>query len=268
MPTIIAATDLTERSAHVVGRALRIAADLGAAALVVTVLPQDVEDATVAAATERLRQVTDSLGAPQAACTAARGPAETALATLAAAHDAALLVVGLHRMRPVIDALRLTTMERIVLAASAPVLLAHRPAQEAYAKVLGAVDFAPACAAALRMADRIAPVAELHAIHALHIPLIDRRPGHSPAKSRALAQAEERRAAWLAAEGLPARLHRPEIIPGGLHEVLAFRLAELSPDLLCIGTHAGADPTRLGNHARDLMRAPPCDVLVARPPAR
>jgi nucleotide-binding universal stress UspA family protein len=73
------------------------------------------------------------------------------------------------------------------------------------------------------------------------------------------------RTAFLSAPGLPELAETPEIVVGGVHEVLAFRQAELGADLVCIGTHSGRDPSRLGNYARDLMRAPPTDLLVAKP---
>jgi nucleotide-binding universal stress UspA family protein len=80
-----------------------------------------------------------------------------------------------------------------------------------------------------------------------------------------LTQAEQMRAAFLASPGLPELAEPPEIVPGGVHEVLAFRQVELNADLVCIGTHSGRDPGQLGHYARDLMRAPPTDLLIAKP---
>jgi nucleotide-binding universal stress UspA family protein len=77
--------------------------------------------------------------------------------------------------------------------------------------------------------------------------------------------AEMQRTAFMALKGLPAALQMPEIVPGGVHEVLQFRIAELQPDLVVIGSNSGRDTTSLGNYARDLMRAPPTDMLVAKP---
>ena len=144
-------------------------------------------------------------------------------------------------------------------------LIAHDTPVRPYARVLGAVTFAPASVRGLALAARLAPEAELHAIHALQLPL-GARLGPEPATDSApMAEAEARRAAFMRADGLPARLPLPEIVPGGVHEVLNFRMAELDPDLLVIGSQSGRDPGALGNYARDLMRAPPADVLVAKP---
>ncbi|HHX88156.1 MAG TPA: universal stress protein [Paracoccus sp.] len=193
------------------------------------------------------------------------GEVDTALSSLADAENALMLVLGLHRRRRVLDALRLTTMERIVLAAPVPVLIADQRPRDGYRRVLAPTDFSPASAEALRWAARIAPGASFHAIHALQLPLGARFSPGEAASDAALTRAEQLRAAFLALPGMPAFAEPPEIVPGGVHEVLAFRQNELQADLLCIGTHSGRDPLQLGNYARDLMRAPPADLLIARP---
>lgn len=265
MGTIIAASDLTPRSRAVAGRALALAPRLGARVLLIHCVapgtaPREIENARAALLTSArggAAEVRVLTGAPERAITA-----------LCAEEDAELIVLGLHRPRPLRDLLGLTTMERIVLRAPVPVLIAHTPPERPYRTVLSSTDFAPACAAALAASVRIAaPDAEFHAIHALHLPLRDILSTAGITKSRAMTTAEALRSAFLALPGVPARLHLPEIVPGGVHEVLSFRLEELQPDLLVIGTHSGRDPELLGNYARDLMRAPPTDVLVAKPPA-
>ncbi len=268
MLTVVAATDLTDRSAQVAGRAQALVAANGTGRIVL---------AHVAAAGTtpvRLAALQKQL---QAAAVAAPGPVlpevvvltgrpEQVLPDLVAREGADLLILGLHRVRRVLDLLRLTTMERIVLATDVPVLVAHLPAARPYARVLASVDFAPACAASLAAAGRLAPDAEFHAIHALHMPLRDRLSPLQTQDTAAVTQAGLLRRAFMDSPGLPPSLHLPEIVPGGVHEVLAFRIEELEPDLVVIGTHSGRDPTMLGNYARDLMRDPPVDVLVTKPP--
>ena len=271
MDRIIAATDLTERSEGVAARASLIAAEFGAEIIHVHVLAAGASAAREADARARITALLDETPAAGRGRVAhdiriLRGRPEGALAALVEETGAGLLLLGLHRVRPMLDLLRLTTMERIVLRADVPVLVARGLPAGPYEKVLASVDFAPACAAALAAAARIAPRAEFHAIHALKLELREKFAPGDLAHSRALTQAEALRAAFLAMPGLPAGLHLPEIVPGGVHEVLEFRLAELEPDLLTIGTHSGRDPATLGNYARDLMRAPPTDILVAKPP--
>ena len=245
--SIIAATDLSARSAHVAARAAALAQVLGARLIRVHVSearhPEGLPEGT------RLLQ----------------GEAAPELAALAARENAALIVLGLHRERRVLDVLRLTTMERIVLAAPCPVLIAHQPPDRAYAQVLAPTDFSAGSAAALAMAARIAPGAQFHAIHALQMRLGARAAPCNREFEAAMARAEDHRRAFLTRPELPALAEPPEIVPGGVHQVLAFRGAELGADLVAIGAHSGRTPDQLGNYARDLMRAPPTDLLVSKP---
>lgn len=247
MPAILAATDLTPRSSQVAARAAAIAQALGSRLVLAHV--HDGGEAPALAAETRLLT----------------GQPAEALAELARAEGASLIVLGLHRERRVLDLLRLTTMERIVLAAPCPVLIAHLPAERPYATVLAPTDFAPGSAASLFAAARIAPLARRHAIHALQMRLGARAAPGNEEFEAAMLRAEVACAAFLATPGLPALDEPPLIVPGGVHEVLAFRQAELGADLVCIGAHSGRDPGVLGNYARDLMRAPPTDLLVAKP---
>lgn len=269
MTTIIAATDLTERSAGVLGRAAVIARTTGAALIPVHVMPDGSAVAQEVGAEELLRAELAQLpdGIRIAEIRILQGRPEVVLPDLAEAEGAALLVLGLHRPRRVLDLLRLTTMERIVLNADVPVLIARNGPAGPYRCVLASTDFAPACARALAAAATIAPDAEFHAIHALRQDLRDKFGPGDIGDSRAMTQAEILRSAFVIMPGVPASLHLPEIIPGGVHEVVAFRLDELRPDLLAIGTHSGRVPGAIGNYARDFMRDPPTDVLVAKPPA-
>lgn len=297
-PALIAATDFTPRSAQVGERAAVIARALQARLLLVHAVAAeavameavseagtDIEatatDATPGALVRlgrslrgrpsapvnpkaTLRALAQRLG-PQVEVRLLQGAIDTALSDLAEDEQALMLVLGLHRERRVLDVLRLTTMERIVLAAMVPVLIAHQRPCEPYRRVLAPTDFSPASAAALRQAAQIAPDASFHAIHALQLPLGARFSPGDAATDAALTRAEQLRAAFLALPGLPDFAELPEIVPGGVHEVLRFRQNELRADLLCIGTHSGRDPSQLGNYARDLMRAPPTDLLIAKP---
>lgn len=286
--TVLAATDLSPRSAQVGPRAAQVALALGARLVLAHVLPPAHPPGPMLAATGRpLRPLMARLGwvrrglthdaAAEALRALARdlalpvitrvltGAPDQALAIEAQAQGATLLVLGLHRERRMLDALRLTTMERIVLAAPVPVLMAHRPGAAPYARVLALTDFALGSAASLRMAGRIAPGAAFHALHALHVPLVSAVADGADAEDDARTQAELLRRAFLAHPGLPPLAAPPELVPGPVHLVLDYRRRELDADLITIGTHSGRSRDELGPYARDLMRAPPTDLLVAKP---
>lgn len=272
---ILAATALSERAASVPQRAALLARALDVPLVLVTVIPPSSTGAgrfrlkrnklTEETATAAL----DALAATMTDLTVTRlvrnGRVAPTIAALVSEYDAGLVVLGLHKERLVLDTLRLTTMEQITLAVPCPVLVAHRPDVTPYRRVLGAVTFAPASVRAMAMAARLAPGAEFHAIHALEITSRDRRAGTSLQDSAVMTEAQLLREAFLQMPELPPDLHLPEIIPGGVHEVISYRVTELQPDLLVIGSHSGRNPNTLGNFARDLMRAPPTDLLIAKP---
>ena len=273
--TILAATDLTARSAAVPLRAAQLARALGAR-LVLAAVTSDLSlggdrfrlalrRPSLAEAQSQLATLAASIDGVAVSVIARQGPVSATLAALVGEVGADLVILGLHKERAVLDSLRLTTMEQVTLAVPCPVLVAHKPVSGPYARVLGAVTFAPASAHAMAIAARLAPDAEFHAIHALSLSARERRLGDALRDSPAMTEAEMLRTAFLAMPGLPPALHRPEIIPGGVHEVIAYRVDELQPDLLVIGSASGRNPAALGNYARDLMRAPPTDLLIAKP---
>lgn len=273
--TILAATDLSRRSEAVPARAAQLARAKNARLILVHAL----EPAKPGVARLRLSRKDDRLRRANAemeklrtqfpdvetTCLVVEGTPATVVPKLAEEHDADLIVLGLHLPRRVLETLRLTNLERITQATRCPVLIAHSHNAAPYRRILGAISFAPASAQALRVAARLAPEAEIYAIHALQLPLTAKIPQTDLMTTTEMTEAELLRDAFMALDGLPAHLHLPEIVPGGVHEVLQFRIEELEPDLVVIGSHSGRDLKNLGNYARDLMRAPPTDMLVAKP---
>lgn len=260
---ILAASDGTSRSHAVLARAFQVAGDSAAQVALVHVRK-------ALTARFRLRPATATTADFHAQMAAhggnpdnvhvLDGAPDTDIPHLAARLGAQLVVLGLHRERRILDALRLTTMERITLGLPCPVLIAQTSPVQAYRRVLAALSFDRAGPTGLAMAARVAPQAEFHAIHAVTQPLSEKLTD----RGAAMATARDRCRAFLQRTDLPELQHPPDLVPGGVHEVLRYRMAELRPDLLVIGRSSGADPARLGNYARDLMRAPPCDILVAQ----
>lgn len=273
--TFLVATDLSPRADRAVQRAFRLSAWLGARLILVTVidedLPSQVAQTLAESAELRLAQFAASVPYSGDVSHDTRivigDPAET-LPKLAAELGAELMVVGLHRPRAFLDMLRETTMERIVRHSNCPVLVVHDPVDHAYGKVLAALDFAPASTAALDIAADLAPEAELYGVHALHIPYHGFVAPHGTAGASApfLHNAELRLKEWREAGHLPERLGNVAIVEGAVHMVLDHKIAELKPDLVTLGAHgrAGAAPSLLGSLANDMMRNPPCDLLIAR----
>lgn len=287
---VIAATDRTPRSTHVVGRAAAMARVL-AARLIVAHVDDDADKAVAAARSGRTarsalggigRKLKTRIAAspaprsleaieaeahaldPDAVLFRLEGEPALALATLAKAENAALIVLGLHRERRVLDALRLTTMERIVAEVTTPVLIALQPPERAYRVVLALTDFSPGSAASLALAARLAPDARFHALHMLTLPLGARFSPDDPVCDAEITRAEQARDGFLNSPDLPTLAEAPLMVPGNLHSLLALYSGELGANLVCIGLNSGRDGYRLGHYARDLMRAPPVDLLIGR----
>ena len=175
-PVILAATDGTERSQAVLGRAALIARDWGARLALVHVRKAGAARFRLRLARTSRHELAQELaahGGDAAALHMLEGAPAERIAALVARLQPALLVMGLHRERRVLDVLRMTTMERITLAVTCPVLIAKTMPPRPYARVLAALSFDPVCTGGVALAARVAPDARFHAIHALPMPLPD-----------------------------------------------------------------------------------------------
>ncbi|WP_137701406.1 universal stress protein [Marimonas lutisalis] len=268
MQRILVATDLSERSDRALHRAAQIAKAHAASLSVVSVVDDDYPSRIIEDLTERVRQHLEQIvPAADLACeihVEAGDPTETLLRHING-NSVDLAVLGLHRHRAVLDGVRQTTMERLVAGARVPVLLAKGLQSTNYQKVLAPVSFSPACASALRVARVIAPEAEYELCHAWHVPFSGFTGGAESDFGKQIHREIVGEAkAWHAA--LDLDVPQPDLILGGVGEVLAIRLREFSPDLITIGAHtrAGRALHRLGGFAAELIRDPPTDLLIAR----
>lgn len=274
MQTILVTTDLSERADRAVSRALRLAASTGADCHVLFVsddnLPQDLAATLRDKGESRLRRFLDA--APhgrRAKVIASLGDPVPTICDTAAALNADLVVLGLHRPRPFLDALRETTMERLVRHLPQPVLLVRDPADHDYRSVLAAVSFSPACASALRAARAIAPEARISGFHAIHIPFVGltgEGPGSATARQM-LHEAETARNEWTRSEDLPPELAEVTMITDGITQAFERQLVAKEADLVALGAHTRSHylANGLGSFAAALIRNPPTDLLIARP---
>lgn len=272
MQNILVATDLSERSDRAVNRAFHLARELDARLLVVSIiddnLPKDVMEHYEKAAERALDRI---IAANQQAGTVdlegriLRGDPSVSIATLAQTENAGLLVLGIHRDRLIADTLRDTTMQRVLHQTTCPVLIVRNPSSGPYRSVIGAVDFSPASAAALRAAVRVAPKAKLRAVHALQVPFKGLMPGdvHAPF----LREARVAESGWRKTETLPEAAEHVDIVEGSASDVLDAAIREHGADLVAVGAHArtGIVARVLGSLTRSLIREATIDVIVARP---
>jgi len=276
MTMILVAHDLSARSDRALARALRLAHQTGRSLRLISVVDDDLPGAALARRLTEAEALLDQAlvvaGARSAgiAVTRAAIAGDPAQAIPAEAHGehAGLIVLGLHRPRPFLDALRETTMERVVRLIRLPVLLVRDAAAQDYARVLIAVSFSAACAAAVQAARMVAPAADLRAFHALHIPFVGLT-GEGPGSAMDRAMTREAQAMcdeWTTRAPLPEGMAATRIDTGSFGQLMQAHIAEFRPDLLALGAHTrgGLALFALGSTTAGLIRDPPCDLLVAR----
>lgn len=272
MRSILVATDTHPDSDRALARAVRLARARGASLTVLSVM-EDTAENTALVLREGL--VEDQLAAQRAAegletdVVVTSGNPVDEIAHLAAKIGADLVVLGQHHNRKFLDALRATTLEKILRKLTCPTLLAVEPSVQAYEQVLAPVDFSDACAASIAAVKALAPEADLKLMHAVQVPyqsavaapgavgdlsqMVDPTPFVNDAKSRAADFAPGMEIAF------PV---------GSLRSAFDAELRARPVQLVCLGAHTkkGAMDALLGSFTTDLVRDPPTDLLVAPPP--
>jgi len=144
MKTIVAATDLSQRSNTALERAGQLARAAGAELVVVHAvddnLPERILERSMAASAEALAEQVAALGLAGARHEVAAGDIFWAIHRAATLAHADLVVVGDHRRSALRDMLRDTTAERLIRVSALPVLIARLPGGRPYGHALAGVE--------------------------------------------------------------------------------------------------------------------------------
>ncbi|MEM1076940.1 MAG: universal stress protein [Pseudomonadota bacterium] len=145
--------------------------------------------------------------------------------------------------------------------------------EAAYRNILAPVDFSEACAAAVTAARTVAPGAKVRLLHAVGVPyqtvvaapgavgeitqMVDPKPF--------IEDASEQARAWLAAHPGLQGLSAPDPDTVALPRLVELAMATDPADLVCLGGHTkhGILDRMLGSFTADMVRKPPCDLLIA-----
>lgn len=267
---IIVASDLSNRSEHAVRRAFAIAKQQGGELIVLHALDQDLPNALSTLLHENtlfiLERFCRSLAQDVRYRIEMREGDPTA-ELLRAGADADLMIMGVHRPRPFLDALRETTMSRVVRLLETPVLLVTGQNEQPYQNVLAACDFSNAAKAAVEAANQLAPQARLTPLHALHLPYPGLLEAEDDLERTYRQEADALGAEWAASVEVPQEKLAPlRIQIGEPLRIINNIVKTEAVDLIAIGAHGrvGARAGLLGSLASDLVRRPPCDVLISR----
>ncbi len=190
-------------------------------------------------------------------------PAEEVL-TQARGLEVDLLVLGQHHRQSPLGFAG-TTLERILLATPAPLLLVIGETHAPYDQALAALDFSPCASRAMQCAWALLPDgAELHALNVHEVAEI-----HAPDPEDLALQQE---LFDQLVEDIQVRLPEKDVQlsyslrQGERGNCLDSAIREMRPQLLALGGHSRGELSSalLGSLTRQFLEQPPCDVLVAR----
>ena len=282
------ATDFSTGASQAISRAARLPlADRGELT-VLHVLPERIPqrvraDAEKLArrqldqATKILRKTATTLGRPKINISSelCRGQPYVEIIRRARSVAADLIVLGRHGRRPVRDMFIGSTAERVIRAGALPVLVVSRRAGGGYRRPVVAVDLEDTCRAVISLALRTLEPKVVHAtmLHAYNVPFEGfLKPGMSRGAMTEL-RAACRQTATSGVAKLQAALGdlgvqwQMVLVRGDARTAILAGAVRRRADLLAVGTHgrSGIAHALVGSVAEWVIRAAPCDVLVARP---
>jgi nucleotide-binding universal stress UspA family protein len=276
---MLVATDLSDRSERAFDRGMRLGREHAATVDLLHVVEgsplAQIQERRQALAEEYLREWFASL--PEAERSGVRlnverGDPFAVIIEQAQERNADLIVLGEPGKKGFKELFVGTTAERVIRHSDRPVLIVKQRAGDTYRRALVAADFSEGCLRALGAAYKIAPSAEVLAVHAWQLPAAGLGTRQAAEKAmnednEMLRRRIERQARdHLVAQASPPRSPRIEMREGNPFFVIREAIASFQPDLLAMGTHArsGIAVAMVGSLAREFLVEAPCDVLVAR----
>lgn len=254
---ILIAHDLTPEADLALQRAAQLARQHDARLTLLHVPERD--------ASRTLEQRLDGLGLANTELRQVKGQPFSVIASQAEGIGATLLVLGAHhKSRPELFAG--TTLERLARNTHLPLLLAVNRDISPYKRCLVALDFSQCACAALHQAHRLLPTdAQLKAVNIFEV-APSKAAGHQEELSLQCSLFERLVADEQAKLAAPGRILQYEVRCGERSACMDDAIREQQPQLLALGKHTRSmmGDALLGGLAQDLLRQPPCDILVCR----
>jgi len=276
MKRLLVATDLSTRSQRALVRALSLAETIGAEVHALHVvnadLPASIAKYERTEAAKLIQRQAEAAragrGVPLTVDAILGHPVADVLA-VADARAVDLIVVGTHRTSPLKDLFVGATADQLIRLAKRPVLVVRDQLEHPYRRVLAPVDFSEHSRRAVEFAARLLPNVPLGMLHVYDMPYAglanlskEADPAAQEQYLRSLFADDARR--FLADLGelgtqVPLRICAGQVLP-----VIAEEVQRQGVDLLVAGTtgRSGVARVVLGSVAADLVRRPPCDILV------
>lgn len=268
MSTILVATERISAPDDAVACGVALGAELRLPVVILHVMPEAPSQADLKDIEAAVAGWTDVGGYPVTHRFKA-GKEDDAIAQEARNVSAKVIVLGAHRHSLLTELFGQSTVEGVIDETDRIVLVAGSGRHE-FGRILVAVDLSEASNCTLRAAASLFPRAELHVVHAYHVPYEGFL--RSPETHAAVrAEAERKLGAFIsaaeAAPGFEGRLGRSILREGETVGVISEALQDLAADLLVIGTsgQGGMLSAPFGSTARAFLEQPPCDVLAVQP---
>jgi nucleotide-binding universal stress UspA family protein len=280
MIKILVATDLSERSAHAVQRAVQLVRRQGGGEWS---LLHVIDDDAPAAHVQRQVQQAETLLQAQAErlgeqagsvprVIVGTGEAAAVIVESARGMGADLLVVGAHRKSALRDFFVGTTLERVVRSSHLPVLRVNGPVTHEYRHALLAMDLSRTSQNALKRARELglASLDNLHVASAVE-PVAAGAVMEAGISAEVLENQRELLRQHLVErlDALGATLNHERLLVqiGSPEGVIGEALRLSGADLLVLGTHAREGVSRffLGSVASRLLGSLDCDALIVPP---
>jgi universal stress protein E len=278
MKKILIATDLSDRSDRALQRAAMLAHEFVADLKILHVVDESLlEGITLqheAAAKSAIAAQVAALPLAKSISVSqqvVRGFDYCDISAIGATSEADLIVLGTHRHKAR-ELFQGTTAERVVRYGTVPVLVVKEVPRAAYRRVLVAADLSEHSLAAVALAAKIAPKADVYLLYAAYRPvtaLLGRDKQSqliSDERARILVEIEKVTQRIVSELGASAPRFEILIKEGDVRRVIREQVAALEPDLLAVGTHGrtGLAHAIIGSIAEDLLADAPVDVLAVK----
>jgi len=270
MKKILLATDLGANSDRALERSLKIAKENGFNLHILHVV---IDDENTKKNTDKvksyLKDYKDADGLNVVIDIVKSDKPYTTIPEFASKIKAELIIMGLHGHAKFRDLFLGTTVERVLINSSTPILMVKDKPVGSYNKILCGIDFAPASKRAFRTATHIAPKASFEIIHTYQNIPVYPNPQFINTMGKYTLNEEEREKAMAAFikeetkcfKGGSLKLNY-EFLKTDPYYALIQESEKREIDLICVGAYA--DPSeKIGAVANSLMSDPPCDLLVS-----
>lgn len=265
---IIAATDFSSRADRAVDRAIMLGKELSFDVDLLHVIEYaPAQTVDVKALDRKMRQIMPEGADLPVRFVYPQGAVPAAIAEHAEEVDAPMIVIGVARHNSIGDYILGTAVDRVIRGTSVPVLVVKNRPRKPYGKVLLATDFSEPSKRAIEWAAATFPEAELHLLHAYHVPF--GAWNQAPYVAEEMEKEAGERLAAMVRE-MPEELAQRftvHVRKGNLCAAVNALIEEAGIDLVALGSQgeSGFRHATIGSQASAVLENAKADTVVIAP---